>query len=140
MLEALIQAVGLWFLVAVALEAAAVFVEQWGASRSPDDEAPKKHRALALLALVLTMLTPGLLLAHGFLATRDADQTVRVIAMGLPIAAVLLGALLGAIVGAGARGAAPLMRKLALPLDVVAFFVTAFAVLGSIQMLIAAGA
>ncbi|WP_228126718.1 hypothetical protein [Candidatus Viadribacter manganicus] len=136
----MIQVVGLWFLVAVALEAAAVFVEQWGASRSPDDEAPKQHRALALLALVLTMLTPGLLLAHGFLATQDADQTVRVIAMGLPIGAVLLGALLGAIVGAGARGAAPLMRKLALPLDVVAFFVTAFAVLGSIQMLIAAGA
>jgi len=137
MLETLIQTVGPWFLVAVALEAAAVFVEQWGAARSPDEE-PPKHNALALLALVLTLVTPGLLLAHGFLATHDADQTIRVLAMSAPVAAILFGALLGAIVGAVARSAAPTMRKLALPLDLVAFLVTVFAALSSIRMLIEA--
>lgn len=137
MLEALIQTVGLWFFVAVALEAAAVFIEQWGSARSPDEE-PPRHNALALLALMLTLLTPGLLLAHGFLTTHDSDQTIRVLAMIAPVAAILLGALLGAIVGAAARGAAPLMRRLALPLDLVAFLVTVFAALSSIQLLIAA--
>lgn len=137
MLETLIQTVGLSFLVAVALEAAAVFIEQWGSARSPDEE-PPRHNALALLALMLTLLTPGLLLAHGFLAAHDADQTIRVLAMIAPVAAILLGALLGAIVGAAARGAAPLMRRLALPLDLVAFLVTVFAALSSIQLLIAA--
>ncbi len=137
MLGTLIQTVGLWFLVAVALEAAAVFVEQWGSARSPDEE-PQKHNAMALLALVFTLLTPGLLLAHGFLATHDADHTVRVLAMSAPVTAILLGALFGAIVGASARGAAPLMRKLALPLDLMAFLMTVFASLSSIQLLIGA--
>lgn len=135
MLETLIQSVGVWFLVAVALEAAAVFAEQWGSARSPDEEA-SKNNALALLALVLTLLTPGLLLLHGYVATHDVDQTIQIIAMGAPIAAILLGALIGAIVGAAARGAAPTMRKLALPLDIVAFLVTVFAALSSIQTVI----
>ena len=137
MLGTLIQAVGLWFLVAVVLEAAAVFVEQWGAARSPDDEG-RKHSALALLGFVLTLLTPGVLLAHAFMATEGGDQSMRVVAMGAVIAAILVGALLGAIVGASARGAAPLMRKLALPLDIVAFAVAIFAALTSIQALIGA--
>jgi hypothetical protein len=137
MLGTLIQIVGPWFLLAVALEALAVLVEQWGSARSPDEE-PRKHNALALLALVLTILTPGLLIAHGVIATRGADQSLMVLAIGAPIAAVLLGALAGAIVGAAARGAAPLMRKLALPLDLLAFAVTIFAVLTSIQAMIQA--
>ena len=135
MLETLIQTVGLWFFVAVAMEALAVFVEQAGASRSPDDDGPK-HGGLALLALVLTIVTPGLLLAHGFLATEGADQTLRVLAMSAPVAAVLVGALFGAIFGAAAKGAAPIMRKLALPLDLAAFAVTIYATLASIQMLL----
>lgn len=133
----LIQVVGLWFVVAVAIEALAVFVEQAGAARSPDEDAPK-HGAAALLTLLLSLLTPGLLLAHGFLTTHGQDQTLRLIAMGAPIAAVLLGALLGAIAGAVAKGAAPAMRKLALPLDLAAFTVAVFATLTSIQTLIAA--
>lgn len=131
MLGQLIASVGLWFLVAVALETAAVFVEQWGASRSPDDDGPKRS-GLALLALVLTILTPGLLLLHAFVAT-EQTQDVRLIAMSAPVAAILVGALLGAIVGAAARGLAPTMRKLALPLDILAFAVTIFATLASLQ-------
>lgn len=137
MLEALIQMVGPMFLAAVALEMVSVLAEQWGAARSPDEEAPKNN-ALALLALVLTILTPGLLLAHGYISTHGRDQTLLVVAVGLPIAAVLIGALLGAIVGAAVRGAAPLMRKLALPLDVAAFAVTIYATVGTMQVLIQA--
>lgn len=137
MLGSLIQAVGLWFFVAVALETLAVFAEQWGAARSPDEEKPK-HNALALLAFVLTLLTPGLLLAHGYISTQGKDQALLVLAIGAPIAAVLIGALLGAIMGAAVRGAAPLMRKLALPLDIVAFAATIYAALATIQKLILA--
>ena len=92
MLESLIQAVGLWFLMAVALEALAVFVEQWGVARSPQDDAPK-NGALALLALVLTIATPGILLTHAFFATEGADHTLRVVALSAPILAILIGAL-----------------------------------------------
>ncbi len=137
MLEALIQIVGPMFLAAVALETVSVLAEQWGAARSPDEEA-SKHSALALLALLLTILTPGLLLTHGYVATHAQDQTLGVIAIGLPIAAVLVGALMGAILGAVAKGAAPLMRKLALPLDIAAFAVTLYATLSTIQLLIQA--
>lgn len=137
MLGTLIQIVGPWFLLAVALEALAVFVEQWGSARSPDEE-PRKHNALALLGLFLTILTPGLLIAHGVIATQGGDQSLMVLAIGAPIAAVLLGALAGAIVGAAAKGAVPIMRKLALPLDLVAFAVTIFAVLPTIQSIIGA--
>ncbi len=138
MFASLIQIVGLWFLVACALEALAVFVEQAGSARSPDEEDGHKRGASALLAFLLSLLTPGLLLAHGFLATHGQDQTIRVLAMALPIGAVLLGALFGAIFGAVAKGAAPTMRKLALPLDLVAFGVAVFATLASIQLLISA--
>lgn len=134
----LIQIVGLWFVVACALEAVAVFVEQAGSARSPDEEDGRKRGASALIAFLLSLLTPGLLIAHGILTTHDEDQTLRVIAMGLPVAAVLLGALLGAIFGAVARGAAPAMRKLALPLDLVAFAAALYATLASIQVLIGA--
>lgn len=137
MLEALIQIVGPMFVAAVALETVAVMAEQWGAARSPDEEAPK-HNALALLALVLTILTPGLLLAHGYVSTHARDQTVVAVAVGLPVAAVLVGALLGAILGAAVKSAAPLMRKLALPLDVAAFALTIYATLATIQVLIQA--
>jgi hypothetical protein len=136
MFASLLQIAGLWFVVAIALEALALFVEQAGAARSPEDDEPR-HRAASLIAFLLSLGTPGLLIAHGFLSTHGHDQ-LRVIAMALPIAAVLLGALLGAIFGAVARGAAPAMRKLALPLDLVAFVVTIFATLASIQVLLGA--
>lgn len=137
MLANLIQIVGPWFLVAIVLETLSVFVEQGGAARSPEDDTPR-HRALSLLAFALSIGTPSLLIAHGYLATQNQDQTLRVIAMGAPIAAVLIGALLGAIVGSAAKGAAPVLRKLALPLDLLAFGVTIYTVLASIQTIIAA--
>jgi hypothetical protein len=133
----LIQIVGLWFLVAIALETLAIFVEQAGSARSPEDET-KRHGAVTLIAFLLSLITPGLLLAHGFLATTGQDQTLRVIAMGAPVAAVLLGSLAGAIFGAIAKGAAPVMRKLALPLDLAAFAVAIYATLASIRILIGA--
>jgi hypothetical protein len=63
---------------------------------------------------------------------------VVAVAVGLPVAAVLVGALLGAILGAAVKSAAPLMRKLALPLDVAAFALTIYATLATIQVLIQA--
>lgn len=137
MFENLIQIVGLYFLVACALQALAVFVQQAGATRSPEDD-KQRHGATALIAFLLSLITPGLLLAHAFLATQAVDQTLRVLAMGAPIAAVLAGALVGAVFGAVAKGAAPAMRKLALPLDIAAFAVAIFATLPSIRLLLEA--
>jgi hypothetical protein len=133
----LIQIAGLWFLAAIALEALAIFVEQAGAARSPEDD-HRRHRAVSLLAFLLALGTPSLLIAHGFFATQAQDQTLRAIAMGAPIAAVLLGSLLGAIFGAVAKGAASTMRKLALPLDLAAFALAIYATLPSIRTLIGA--
>jgi hypothetical protein len=137
MFASVIQLAGLWFLIACTAEALAVFVEQAGSARSPDDEAPRRG-AVAPIAFLLSLLTPGLLLAHGFLITRDAEQSLRVIAIGAPIAAVLVGALLGAMFGAVAKAAAPAMRTLALPLDLIAFALAIYATLPSIRILIEA--
>lgn len=137
MLGTLIQVAGVWFLVAVALDALAVLAEQWGAVRSPEEDSPK-HGGLALMGFALSVVTPGLLLAHAFLSTHAVDPNIRVLALGLPIAALLVGALSGAILGAGVKAAAPVMRKLALPLGFVAFAVAIYAAAATIQVLIQA--
>jgi hypothetical protein len=134
MLEQLIATAGIWFLAACALEALATFVEVAGAARSPEEEAPRRGVA-ALAVLAVTMLTPGLLLAHGFLSTHGAEPMLRVWALGAPAAALVGGAILGGVFGAVARPAAALMRKLALPFGVAALAVTIYATLPSIVLL-----
>jgi hypothetical protein len=110
MLGTLIQTVGVWFLIAVAIQAVTVFVEQAGAARSPEEAAPRRG-AGGLAILAASALSPGLLLAHGFLATRGLEDAALCIwAIGLPIGAVLGGSLHGAMFGALALAAAPLMR------------------------------
>lgn len=133
----LMEAVGVLFLAAVALEFVAVFAEQAGAARSPDDEPVKRGPAAALLALS-ALLTPGLLLAHGFLSTHDSDSGLRIWAMGAPVAAMIGGALIGAAAGAVAPAAAPFMRRASLVLGLTALAVTIGATWPSIQVLIEA--
>jgi len=136
MTESLIALTGLWFLVACGVEFLTVFAEQAGAARSPEDEAPRRHGFLALLNLIASLLTPGLLLAHGFLVTHEQEQTLRIVAMALPIAAMLLGSLFGALFGALARPLAGVMRMIALPLSLGALALTIYATLPSINVLI----
>ncbi|MGE0742218.1 MAG: hypothetical protein AB7O98_12835 [Hyphomonadaceae bacterium] len=138
MFAQLIEAAGVWFLVAAAAELVAVLVEQAAAARSPEEEAPRRGGPSAALLAVSALLAPGLLLAHGFLATHGGDTMLRAVAVGTPIAAMIVGALLGGILGAVAKGAAPLMRRLALPLGLIALAVTIFATWPSIQTLITA--
>ena len=137
MLSALLETTGYWFLIASAALALAVFVGQAGAARSPDEDR-LPNSAHALLTLLLTLTTPGLLLAHAFLVTHELDPTLRILAMAAPIGAVLLGSLLGAMFGAAANGAASAMRTLALPLELAAFALTIFATLASLRILLAA--
>jgi hypothetical protein len=137
MLATLFQTAGLWFVVACALEAIATFVEQAGAARSPDEDAERRGFA-ALAILAVTTLTPGLLFAHGFLSTHGADTMLRIWAMGAPAAAMIGGALLGGVFGALARGAAPYMRRVALPAGIAALVVTIYATMPSIATLAAA--
>ena len=134
MLSALVETCGAAFLAALGLEALAVFVEQAGAARSPEEDDAKRG-AGTLALFVAGALTPGLLLAHGFVAT-NRQEDLRIWAMGAPLAAMLGGALLGAVFGAIARAAAPFMRKAALPLDLAALVVAIYATWPSIRVLI----
>jgi hypothetical protein len=134
MLSALVATCGSAFFAALALEALAVFVEQAGAARSPEEDHAKRG-AGTLALFVAGALTPGLLLAHGFVATNGRDD-LRLWAMGAPFVAMLGGALSGAVFGAIARGAAPFMRKAALPFDLAALFVAIYATWPSVRALI----
>jgi hypothetical protein len=136
MLEALIHITGPLFLAACALEFLAVGAEQAGAPRSPEEDGPR--RALPALAmLALSTLTPGLLLAHGFLATAGADPMLRVWAMAAPVAAMIGGALAGGAAGL-ARGLAPAMRAASVWLGLAALVVAVFATRASIETLLGA--
>jgi hypothetical protein len=133
-MAALIDAAGLWFLIAASLEALATFVEVAGAPRSPEEDAPRQG-FVALAVLAVTTLTPGLLFLHGFMATNGAEPMLRVWALGAPAAALLGGALLGGMFGVLAGGAAGLMRRLALPFGVAALAAAIYAALPSVLAL-----
>lgn len=83
-----------------------------------------------------SLLTPGLLLVHGFFLTAAVDTLLRIWIMAAPISAILLGSIMGAIFGAFARDAAPVMRKLAMPLGLIALAVTLFATSPSVVALL----
>jgi hypothetical protein len=133
--EQLIATAGIWFFAACAAAFAAVFVEQAGAARSPEEDGERKQGA-TLILMFASLLTPGLLLLHGFFLTHGAEAELRIWLMAAPVASIIVGSLLGAIVGAIARGAAPTMRKLALPLGFVALALTLFATSPSIVALV----
>jgi hypothetical protein len=133
--EQLIATAGLWFFAACAAAFASVFVEQAGAARSPEEDGERKGAA-ALMQMLASLLTPGLLLLHGFFLTAAVDTLLRVGVMAAPVAAVMFGSILGAILGAIARDAAPVMRKLALPLGLAALALTLFATSPSIVALV----
>jgi hypothetical protein len=123
--EQLIATAGLWYLAACIAVFVAMFIEQAGAARSPEEDSERK-RAVMLVLLLATFATVGLLLLHGiFLAAED--EGIRFAILAAPIGAMMLGSLFGAIFGAVARGAAPTMRKLALPLVLVALALTLYA-------------
>jgi hypothetical protein len=138
---ALIQTVGLWFLIAVALEFVASYSEQMGAAYKPPEE-EKRGEGFGEFALMLvTTLTPGLLFVHAFLATAGEGLmqwgAVRLWAIGLIVAAMLVGAIAGRLVGGAWPGAARVMRTLALPLGLVAFVFALYATWPSLLTLIA---
>jgi hypothetical protein len=133
--EQLIATAGVWFFAACAAAFAAVFVEQAGAARSPEEDGERKGAA-SLMLMLASLLTPGLLLLHGFFLTAAVDTLLRIWIMAAPIAAILLGSIFGAMFGAVARGAAPAMRKLALPLGLAALALTLFATTPSIVALV----
>jgi len=133
--EQLIATAGIWFFAACAAALASVFVEQAGAARSPEEDGERKSGAAALMLMLVSLLTPGLLLLHGFFLTAAVDTLLRIWVMAAPVAAIMLGSILGAVFGAVARGAVPVMRKLALALGLAALALTLFATMPSIVAL-----
>jgi hypothetical protein len=134
MLEELIATAGVWFFAACGAVFAAMFVEQAGAARSPEEDSERKRGAMLVLMLA-SLLAPGLLLLHSFYLTAD-DPSPRAALMAVAIAATLLGSMTGAIFGALARGAAPIMRRLALPLVLIALALAIYAAFPSIVALV----
>jgi hypothetical protein len=124
----------MWFFAAAAAEFLAAVAEQAGAARSPEEERPRGGFG-AFAAAVATLLTPGLLLLHGFLLTLGGDQGVRVWLMAAPMAAMIGGALVGAILGALARPLAPAMRTAGMWLAVVALALAVYATTPSIALI-----
>jgi hypothetical protein len=131
----LIATAGVWYFAACAIAFGSVFVEQAGAARSPEDDGERKGAA-ALMLMLASLLTPGLLLLHGFFLTAAVDSLLRIWIMAAPVAAIVLGSMFGAILGAVARNAVPAMRKLALPLGLAALALTLFATSPSIVALV----
>ena len=133
--EQLIAIAGLWYFAACAAAFASVFVEQAGAARSPEEDGERTGGAAALLLILASLLTPGLLLLHGFFLTAAVDTLLRIWVLATPIAAIVLGSMLGGILGATSRNLAPAMRRLALPFGLAALALTLFATSPSIVAL-----
>jgi len=114
------------FVTAVAALALGVFVEQAGAALrfTPDEKPPEGLGAFALM--VVTALSPGLLLVHAFIVTMSAPDGARAAAMGLVIAAVIVGAIAGRLAGGAWQSGARFMRAAALPVNVVALLLAVY--------------
>jgi hypothetical protein len=125
MLDSILGVLGLGYAAALVLLAVTVFTEQAGAARSPEED-EGRHRGSAIALWAANVLTPLLLLAHAFTAT-SAHEDMRLEAMIAPVLALLGGALIGAIFGAMAPGASPLMRRVMLPLALIALAAALYA-------------
>ena len=126
MLESLVQAAGVWFLAAVALQFAAALCEQAGAARSPEDDRPR-GRWLTLALAVAALATPALLLGRAYAVTADAEAMTRLWLMGAPLAAMLGGGLVGGVAGVFVQGLAPALRGLGAALALGALALAAYA-------------
>jgi len=137
-ITALPSLAGVWFTAACGLEFLAVGTEQAGASRRP--LRPRQGGAPGVAAFVLMLastLAPALLLMQGFFVTAGMENSVRIAAMGAPIAAVILGSVIGRVVGGASQAASDAGRFLALAAGLAALGAAIFAARGSIEALLA---
>lgn len=138
----LIQAAGIWFLVAVALEFAACYSEQMAAAYKPPEGEEKRGEGFGAFALmVVTTLTPAMLFVHAFFTTAGPGDVVqwsqiRVWALALIVAAILGGAIAGRLLGTAWQGGARVMRLVALPLGLFAFGFTIYATRPALEALV----
>ncbi|MEQ1617517.1 MAG: hypothetical protein ABL883_04130 [Terricaulis sp.] len=139
---ALIQAVGTWFLVAVALEFTACYSEQMAAAWKPLEGEEKRGEGFGAFALmVVTTLTPAMLFVHAFFTTASNFDAllwsqVRIWALALIVAAILVGAIAGRLLGSAWQGGARIARVLALPLGLAAFVFTIYATRPALEALV----
>ncbi len=128
--------VGLAFLAAVAAEGFAIFVEQTAAGAKKAESDPPASAVGGAVQGIVSMVAPGLLLLHGYFVTVGRPDLVAG-AVGLPVAALVVGAILGRISGAVAQPLAHAFRPLALPAALLGFAIVVWATWPSIQVLLA---
>jgi hypothetical protein len=125
-LVGMVSVTGLLFAIAVAALAFGAYVEQAGAAAqfAPDEKPPESLGAFALM--VMTTLSPGMLLAHAYFITTPAPGQPRVLAISLVVAAVVVGAIVGRLVGGAWQGGARFMRAASLPVNIAVFVVAVY--------------
>jgi len=129
MAGALIATAGQGYFIAVMTVFLAALVAKAGSARAPSEE-PRRRSAPMLLLDVITGLTPVLLVLYAFAVTTDqADPTMRVLLMVLPIIVGFCGALAGAILNLAAHEARTMFRMASIVSGMAAFIVTVGAII-----------
>lgn len=119
--------VGTFFLIATGAQALGVYVEQAGAAVrfARDQKPPESLGSFALM--VVTTMSPALLLLHAYFMTVPAPGQPRVLAISLVIASVIVGAIVGRLVGMAWQSGARFMRGAALPINIAALVLAIYA-------------
>ena len=135
-MPALIQAIGVWYFVALGAVFLAAAAKHASAPRSPEED--QARMPLDALHWFVALMGWSVLVLHGVFVGLSRGAPVWLLG-GLPVAAMLVGALLGAILGADPRARAPVLRIAGKWLGVAALALAAWAAAPSVAALLPRG-
>lgn len=131
-MPALIQAVGVWYFVALGAVFLAVAAKHASAARSPEED--QSRTPLDALHWLVALLGWSVLVLHGAFVGLSTGAPIWLLA-GLPVAAMLAGALLGGVISADARARVAGVRNAGRWLAFVALALAAWAATPSVAAL-----
>ncbi|MGH6951662.1 MAG: hypothetical protein ACREH4_12360 [Vitreimonas sp.] len=129
----LIQAVGIWYFIALAAVVLAAAAKHASAARSPEEDHARS--LVDRLNWLVSLLGWALLVLHGAVAAAASAAPIW-LPIALPPAAMLLGAIAGGLAGAGAQALAPALRKMGPWLGAVTLALSLVAAWPSIAILL----
>jgi hypothetical protein len=135
-MPALMQAAGVWYFAALGAVFLAATAKHAAAARSPEED--QSRTPVDALHWLVSLLGWSLLVLHGAVVGISRGAPIWLLA-GLPVAAMIAGALLGGVIGADARARAPAVRSAGRWLGLAALALAAWAATPSIVMLIQMG-